>query len=109
VLQTGDGVYRADSAERLLAEQFGWQLPVEGLRYWAIGRVAPGPVDSISHDEFGRLRELQQSGWTISYLRYQPDNSNLMLPGKVFLRRNGLEVRFVVDSWQTTRMQVARP
>jgi outer membrane lipoprotein LolB len=110
VLHTGDGEYRANNAERLLAEQFGWQLPVEGLRYWAIGRIAPGPVDRVSHDEYGRLQELQQAGWQITYHRYMPDGpaaNALMLPGKVFLERNGLEVRFVVDSWKTIRAQVA--
>lgn len=110
VLQTGDGEFRADSAERLLAEQFGWQLPVEGLRYWALGLAAPGTVGSASYDEFGQLAELQQAGWEIEYRGYIPAGAaaeGLLLPGKIFLRRDGIEVRLVVDSWSTTRTAVA--
>lgn len=110
VLQTGDGEFRADSAERLLAEQFGWRLPIDGLRYWTLGLAAPGEVVSANYDETGYLAELNQAGWQIDYHGYTPVTTavgTINLPGKIFLRRDGLEVRLVVDSWQVTSNGVA--
>jgi len=99
VLHASDGkVYTAQSGEALLREQMGWSVPVEGLRYWALGVPGPGEAAKEKLDGAGRLAALRQSGWDIAFLRY--DNvGGLDLPGKIFLKRRGLEVRVVVDRW----------
>ena len=107
VLNNGEGEFRADSADQLLAEQFGWQIPVDGLRYWATGQTAPSPEPVIVYDETGRLAEMQQGEWHVEYRGYVPVNG-LTLPAKIFLKHsNGLDVRVVVDNWQTRDGQVA--
>lgn len=107
VLNNGEAEFRADSADQLLAEQFGWQIPVEGLRYWATGQAAPSPNAELSFDESGRVAVLRQGDWRIEYRAYVPVK-DMILPAKIFLRhRNGLDVRVVVDKWYTRSDQVA--
>ena len=55
VLNNGEGEFRARSAEQLLAERFGWHIPVEGLRFWATGRPAPGQAPRADYDINGRI------------------------------------------------------
>lgn len=107
VLNSGEGEFRADSADKLLAEQFGWQIPVDGLRYWATGQSAPAPEPVVKYDESGRLAELQQGDWHVEYRAYVVVQ-DITLPSKIFLKHStGLDVRVVVDNWKTRSEQVA--
>ena len=43
MLQTSDGKrYNAASPEQLLAEQWGFHLPVSNMKYWVRGLPVPG-------------------------------------------------------------------
>jgi len=99
-LVDGEGrIYTAQDAEGLLQQVAGWQLPVAGLRYWVRGLPAPlAPVEA-THDAQGRLQQLVQSGWTITYQRYQ-DVDGSAWPAKMRLERDELVVRLVIDQWQ---------
>ena len=107
VLQSSEGEFRASSADQLLAEQFGWRIPVEGLKYWATGQPVPGMESSMAFDETGRLSELKQDGWLIRYRGYV-DANGLVMPSKVFLKHDtGVDLRLVIDNWKTRAEQVA--
>jgi outer membrane lipoprotein LolB len=78
----------------------GWTMPVEGMRYWAIGLPAPDSKPERQQlDDQGRLLELSQSGWTIEYRRYQPVGE-VELPDKIFMQNHKLNVKLVVERWQ---------
>ena len=101
VLVDADGQrYAAQDADTLLAQVTGWQLPITGLRYWIRGLPAPaaGQVQ-LSHDEAGRLRHLEQSGWDINYQRYQLVG-DVFLPTKLQLVQADVSVRVVIDQWE---------
>lgn len=115
IMHSSEGKFRALSADQLLAEQFGRQIPVDGLRYWVLGRPAPAPDDQegeqlpplASYDRAGRISELSQGGWQVEYRSYK-DVNGLSLPEKIFLKHaNGLDVRVVVDSWSMQPAPVA--
>jgi outer membrane lipoprotein LolB len=99
-LVDGEGrVYVASTAEDLLQQATGWELPVSGLHYWVRGLSAPQGGFETSRDAQGRLQQLVQSGWTITYQRYQ-DVAGSAWPAKMRLERDGLTVRLVIDEWQ---------
>jgi len=88
----------AQTADTLLQQATGWQLPASGLRYWVRGLPVPA-VEAIEvYDDVGRLSSLKQSGWHIEFTRYQLVN-DVSLPGKLNLRRNDLAVRLVISQW----------
>jgi outer membrane lipoprotein LolB len=100
-LRTGDrGTFVAPSPEVLLQEQFGWRLPVSGLRYWILGLAVPdAEVASRELDVYGRLTRLEQFGWRIEYLDYtQVDGVDL--PARLELVHPELSARIAVRSWQ---------
>ncbi|MGD8842838.1 MAG: lipoprotein insertase outer membrane protein LolB [Gammaproteobacteria bacterium] len=96
--QDGPPVY-ARSAERLLRDETGWELPVHGLGDWLRGLPAAAEPAALDWDGLGRLRKLQQDGWSIDYRRYR-EVGQRQLPDKMQLLRDSLLVKLVIDEWQ---------
>ncbi len=96
--------YTAASAEELLQQYTGWQLPVASLDWWARGLPVPGLAARRELNELGQLRGLRQQGWDITYSEYVPVAA-FSLPGRLTLTRAAsahapdLEVRFVIERW----------
>lgn len=88
-------IYRADSAEILLRQNTGWQIPVANLRYWILARSAPNMPSHKMYDQQHQLVSLQQQGWKIDYLSYQNQ-----LPRLIQLARPEINLRIVINQWQ---------
>ena len=71
-------VYQAKSAELLLKQNTGWQIPVSNLVYWVQGIPAP------KHN---------QQDWQIEYLKYQNG-----LPKLIELNYSQIKLRISIDS-----------
>jgi len=95
----GKAPVHARSVEDLMQQQFGWQLPVQGLIDWLRGLPVASQPASFEWDRQGRLSVLQQAGWHIDYSRYR-DVSGWQLPDKLQLVHNRLRVKLVIDEWQ---------
>ena len=81
-------------------EQLGWRVPISSLRYWVLGRPDPSKNSSLlEFDDFGRIKSLQQDGWSVNYRRYQLFQQ-LDLPGKIAIKNHQLGVKLVIDRWQ---------
>jgi outer membrane lipoprotein LolB len=101
-LQTPDDrLLQAPDAAALLQETLGWQVPVDGLRYWVRGLPAPGSEpQSMALDERGRLQSLEQDGWQVHYSRYGLFRGGLVLPEKLTLERRDLRLRLSIHAWE---------
>jgi len=99
VLETAEGDrYIETNAGRLIESKTGWHIPVEGLKYWALGLTEPGqPADQVFDDK-GRLTELRQSGWVIRYQAYRL-MENIEMPRKIQLANNHFKVKLVIKDW----------
>lgn len=90
--------YHAMDTAQLTEQVLGWRLPLDGLRYWVLGVAAPGSAATPEIDADKRLVRLTQEGWRIDYLGYKRvDGTDL--PGKIFLQRDEVEVKLVIDAW----------
>lgn len=99
-LRTHDNqLLSATTPEALLQEHFGWTLPVQGLPYWIRGIPEPKvAVDNLLLDEQQRLQRLQQSGWDISYGKYQ-QVGKYELPAKLKLENEKIRLKLAVKEW----------
>lgn len=89
----------ADSAETLLIQQTGWDLPVSNLKYWIRGLPVPGMPAQKKFDAYHHLTALDQDGWRIEFLRYT-SVKNIDLPSKLFLNRGDISVKLIISQWQ---------
>lgn len=102
-LQTNGKTYQDANAERLLQNQLGVSLPLDGMKYWVRGIPAPQTkVDNVKLDAQGRPETLQQSGWHIEYSGWQ-GNGWQALPEKINLSRtpDNTKVKVIAKEWQT--------
>jgi outer membrane lipoprotein LolB len=92
-------IHTAHDVDTLLAQATGWDLPVAGMHYWVRGLSAPDSAVQVTLDPQGRLQRLVQSGWVITYQRYQTI-AGMDWPAKLNLVHDDLAVRLVIDQWQ---------
>ena len=90
--------FSATDAETLTQETLGWKLPLTGLADWAIGRPTKSPVQNSTWNEQGLLTNLNQDGWKIEYDNYEQQGA-YMLPGKIFLKSDQLNLKLLVEKW----------
>src|SRR3990167_6495829 len=72
----------AQSAEQLLAQEWGWKLPVSHLKYWVRGLPVPNLPENSRFDSAHRLLTLNQQGFTIQYSDYMTAG-NMELPRRL--------------------------
>ena len=90
--------WRAADASALTREALGWELPLDGLRYWVVGFPQPDRPAEVRRDEAGRVQRLRQDGWSIEYTAWDAV-AGRALPRTLYAARDGLEIRLTVDSW----------
>ncbi|MBI5938307.1 MAG: outer membrane lipoprotein LolB [Betaproteobacteria bacterium] len=91
-------VHLADTGEALVQQAIGAALPLAGLAHWLRGRPDPSRPFIGQADGQGGWSSLEQDGWRIEYGRAF---DGTRLPGRLTARRDDLEIRLVVDTWQT--------
>jgi len=100
LLTNDDGeTFSAADAATLIYRQTGWQVPVDGLRYWVRALAAPQAAAERFFDPAGRLSELHQSGWIVYYKDYRVVN-NLEMPRKLRLVNQHFTVKLILRDWQ---------
>jgi len=91
-------LHQAPDGEALLQRTLGLALPLAGLEHWLRGQPDPARPFQGVPDERGGWTRLEQDGWQIEYGRV----STAGLPGRLTARRGDeLEIRLVVDAWQS--------
>ena len=99
VLTDKDGIAtRLEDAERELRWRYGWTIPVDSLRYWALGIPDPAVPAVTEIDDGGRLQRLEQGGWLVEISRYREGGGQQM--PRILTATNGdTRVRMVIDRW----------
>lgn len=72
-----------ETAEQVLYQHLGWQVPFSELIMWCRGLpgVSGDDASDIVIDRFGRLKSFKQGGWQVDYQEYRSVN-DLTLPRK---------------------------
>lgn len=97
--------YHASDMESLTEKVLGWRLPIMGLQYWVQGKNSPLTPSAIDLDDEGRVAAIRQDGWEIVYSNYfsrdhlQTAASQVARARLLQLKRNGLQIKLVVDKW----------
>jgi outer membrane lipoprotein LolB len=96
--QSGKAPVSAGSAEQLMQQQLGFQMPVSNMYYWVRGIPAPGGNPQMSFDNQNRIVRLAQQGWVINYNGYQ-NVRGYELPSNISVNNPRMSVRLAVNNW----------
>lgn len=95
-----DGVTtRLHDVEADLYRRYGWTIPVDSLRYWALGIPDPREPAETEFDSDGALTELRQRGWTVTVGRYRDAGGGQQMPARLIADSARTQVRLVIDRW----------
>ena len=99
-LEQDGNIVRANSAEELILQQLGYELPVSYLNYWIKGLPAPDSQADLSFNDLNQLIAIEQAGWSIA-LSDPRQYGALTLPRRVELTRsaNDIRLRFIGLNW----------
>ncbi len=104
-LLTSEGKsYSGQNAEQVLYQSTGWSIPVEGLKSWIKG-INHNHSDYLPDiDSTGKAVSMLQDEWRINFLQYKKsqlaNNYTPVLPRKIYMKRNNLALKIVIDQWQ---------
>lgn len=79
--------------------RYGWTIPVESLRYWALGIPDPRVPAETAFGEAGELTALTQRGWTVTISRYREAGGGQEMPRLLNATNSETNVRLVIDRW----------
>lgn len=97
ILTRSDGTTDAAAhADALVEQVLGSSIPVEGLRDWLRGRLAPGAAAQAEKDPEGRLARFVQNGWQVELSRYDGLGPRLLRLQRGEAMRD-ISLRLVVD------------
>ena len=98
-LTDNDGqVTRLQDAEQELQLRYGWTIPVESLRYWALGVPDPGRAADTEIADDGTLTALSQGSWQVNIEQYR-DSAGQPMPRRITATNESTRVRLVIDRW----------
>ncbi len=97
-MKASDGkTFKSNNINSLMQQQLGWRLPVNNLKYWIRSLPAPGNANA-KYNSLGQTQRINQTGWTVTYSRYQRING-LELPTLMNVSGRDLQLRIVVKNW----------
>jgi len=96
--QEGKSPLTAVTAEDLVYDQLGYELPVAQLSFWIKGMPAPGVEGSPSFNAEHHLIALEQDGWLVQYLGYT-NYATESLPTRIRIEKPPLRLDFVRLDW----------
>ena len=90
--------YRGADVESISEQALGYRLPLAGLADWVQGRPSPAlpPAARSERRTDGKLKSLEQGGWSVEYLDYaggRPARLRLQYPG-------GIDLRLAISEWK---------
>lgn len=98
-VRTGDEPPRMTAdPEAWLEQALGVRLPINGLRWWALGLPAPDSAHEVELDARGRARLLSQNGWELHYPEYRAAGAH-DLPRRIEARNGDTRVLVLADAW----------
>jgi outer membrane lipoprotein LolB len=89
----------ADNVSTLMQNALGFDLPVEGLRYWLQPSAAPSSRAKTVQDpqDPSHLKEIVQDGWTIDYLAYADAPATGLKRVNLSREQPPLDIKLVLD------------
>ena len=87
-----------DDAETDLYIRYGWTIPVQSLRYWALGIPDPALPAETDFGGDGHLQSLTQGGWTVDITRYG-DGGGQPMPTRLKAASEQTRVKLAIHKW----------
>jgi outer membrane lipoprotein LolB len=98
IATSSKGQVEAASIEALFKQEFGWQFPMQELRYWVRGIPQPNTDAKITYNSEGEAASIEQVGWFVMFHSYNKV-TGLPMPQKIEIIGADIRLVLVLKSW----------
>lgn len=98
IATSSKGKVEAESIEVLFKQEFGWQFPMQELKFWARGIPHPNSDAKITFNAEGEAATIEQSGWQVKYSSYSKV-TGLPMPKKMEIIGPNIRLVLVLKRW----------
>jgi outer membrane lipoprotein LolB len=98
IATSSKGQVEAESIEALFKQEFGWQFPMQELRYWVRGIPQPNTDAKITYNSEGEAASIEQAGWLVRFHSYNKV-TGLPMPQKIEIIGTDMRLVLVLKSW----------
>lgn len=88
----GGHVQSSNQPEQFINQQLGLSVPLQSLRFWAVGLPESGRTFQETADGF------VQTGWLIDYKEMQNTGAEIM-PHKMTVTNEHVKLKLIIDQW----------
>jgi outer membrane lipoprotein LolB len=88
----GGHVQSSNQPEQFVNQQLGLFVPIQSLRFWAVGLPESGQAFQETADGF------VQAGWLIDYKEMQNTGAEIM-PHKMAVTKGHVKLKLIIDQW----------
>lgn len=103
-LQDAKGeILSGKSAAGLIWMRTGWEVPVDELKSWVLGKAVDTDNPSIVVNSDGSIQSMRHQKWQINYLAYKKvsfKGETLLLPSYIVLKSAHLQLKMRIHSWR---------
>ena len=99
-IQTNKQDISSDQPLSLLYRITGFEIPLNSMPMWLLGKPASGSPSDISFDAEGRIQSFNERAWSLSYNDYQQQD-NQHIATTVNAHKDDISLRMLVYSWKT--------
>lgn len=100
IKRPGKPTLSSNNANTLIQEAFGWNFPLNQLKFWIRGLPNPElTIDLQQQNASGTLDKLEQSEWEIVYSRHQLVEQ-WQVPGKIVARQGNTRLTMIIRQWE---------
>ncbi len=89
----GGNIQASNKPEEFINQQLGLNVPLQSLRFWAVGLPESGSSFQETSDGF------VQDGWLIAYKEMQKTDSGMM-PRKMAVSKDNMKLKLIIDQWE---------
>jgi outer membrane lipoprotein LolB len=89
---------KATNIDSLVLSEINWNIPFSKLKYWVVGLPAPKQYKTIINIK-ENIQTIKQDGWEVIYKEFYNENHDY-LPKKIFLKKEPLEIRIIINKWE---------
>ena len=90
--------FTVNDFETEMQARMGWSIPINSLRYWALGIVDPEVDADVVLNDMDLLDELIQGDWKVVYERYT-EVDGVQLPKKFKITGPDTRIKMLVNDW----------
>ena len=97
--RTHHATLTAKSVDQLIYSKQDWPLPIQAMRYWIRGLLAPGLHTNWQRDTQGHNTAVTQQQWRVHWLQYRYVGG-YRLPKLMTLQRDQIQLRLSCNDWR---------